>query len=71
VVLVYRETFSLYFPGESKTLQKQDVARFMGHELAHCWMGNPTSIAWWDYLWLSEVFAMYYEYYMPTLVLLV
>ena len=31
--------------------------RIMGHELAHQWLGDDVTFAWWDDLWLSEAFA--------------
>ncbi|KAL1140496.1 hypothetical protein AAG570_000428, partial [Ranatra chinensis] len=67
-LFTFREGNVLYRPGVSTTLQGQNVARFVGHEVTHAWMGNPVTINWWDFLWLSEVFAMYYEYYLPSLV---
>lgn len=31
--------------------------RVAGHELAHQWLGNSVTHAWWDDLWITEAFA--------------
>ncbi len=33
--------------------------RIAGHEIAHQWMGNLVTPAWWDELWLAEAFATF------------
>ncbi|XP_066902005.1 aminopeptidase N [Halyomorpha halys] len=64
----FRKENILYSPTDWPTVQKQTVARFSGHEVSHTWIGNSVTLAWWDYLWLSEMFAMYLEYFLPHLV---
>lgn len=46
--------------------QQQTAARFTGHEVLHYWIGNLVTLEWWDYLWIQEAFAMYFEYYLPN-----
>jgi len=36
---------------------RRHFIRVAAHELAHQWMGNLVTPAWWDDLWLSEAFA--------------
>ncbi|HLL20506.1 MAG TPA: M1 family metallopeptidase, partial [Kofleriaceae bacterium] len=35
--------------------------RFLGHELAHQWVGNLVTPAWWNDLWLAEAFATWLD----------
>jgi aminopeptidase N len=54
----------LYKEGVSTITDKHFVAAVVTHENAHMWFGNEVTPLWWDYLWLSEGFATYFEYYM-------
>jgi len=35
--------------------------RFLAHELAHQWVGNAVTPAWWNDLWLAEAFATWLD----------
>lgn len=35
--------------------------RFLAHELAHQWVGDAVTPAWWDDLWLAEAFATWLD----------
>jgi alanyl aminopeptidase len=37
------------------------LVRFLSHELAHQWVGNAVTPAWWNDLWLAEAFATWLD----------
>ena len=37
--------------------ERRAFQRFAAHELAHLWLGDLVTPAWWDDLWLAEAFA--------------
>lgn len=37
------------------------LVRFLAHELAHQWVGNAVTPAWWNDLWLAEAFATWLD----------
>lgn len=62
-LVTYRESQMLYDEKESSTIAQQRVASVIAHELTHMWFGNLVTPEWWSYLWLSEAFARYYQYF--------
>ncbi|RZF48907.1 hypothetical protein LSTR_LSTR003287 [Laodelphax striatellus] len=61
----YRE-INVLADSNSPTRQFQTVGRFTGHEVLHHWIGDLVTLEWWDYLWIQEAFAMYFEYFFPN-----
>lgn len=62
-LVTYREPRMLYDENESSALAQQSVASVIVHELTHMWFGNLVTPEWWSYLWLSEAFARYFQYF--------
>lgn len=47
---------------------QQSGALLITHELAHMWFGNEVTPEFWTYIWLSEGFARFFEYYTTDIV---
>ncbi|XP_072748197.1 putative aminopeptidase-2 [Anoplolepis gracilipes] len=62
-LITYRESRMLYDEKQSSTPAQQSVASVIIHELTHMWFGNLVTPEWWSYLWLSEAFARYFQYF--------
>lgn len=62
-LVTYRESRLLYDEKESSAPAQQSVASVILHELTHMWFGNLVTPEWWGYLWLSEAFARYFQYF--------
>lgn len=56
-----REPRLLYNEKTTKTRDLQATATVIAHESAHMWFGNLVTPEWWDFVWLSEGFATYFE----------
>uniref|UniRef100_A0A182W2Y8 Aminopeptidase n=1 Tax=Anopheles minimus TaxID=112268 RepID=A0A182W2Y8_9DIPT len=65
-LITFREQYLIYEEGVTTARTKQNIADLITHELTHMWFGNEVTPDWWAYLWLSEGFARYFEYYITS-----
>ena len=53
--ITYYESTLLFDPKNSSADTKQNIYEVLAHEMAHQWFGDLVTMAWWDNLWLNEV----------------
>ncbi|XP_065222050.1 aminopeptidase N-like [Planococcus citri] len=63
----YGEQF-LILDDEHNEDHKMDITTILSHELSHLWFGDLVTPAWYDYLWLKEGFASYFEHFTTAVI---
>ncbi|MBN2154772.1 MAG: M1 family metallopeptidase [Candidatus Lokiarchaeota archaeon] len=59
--VTYREPLILVYPGKTSKSSRTQIVIVICHENSHMWFGNLVSPADWQYVWLNESFASYFE----------
>lgn len=47
----------------SSTRAKESGLSMVQREMARQWFGNLVTCSWWNYLWLHDAFATYFQYF--------
>lgn len=64
---VLREYY-LLLDDSSKTRMKIRASAVIQHEFTHQWFGNLVTCKSWNYTWLNEGFARYFQYFATEMV---
>jgi len=58
----------LHEEDHATALTKQQIATVAARKFANQWFGNLVSPEWWNFLWLNEGFATYFEFFATDMV---
>ncbi|XP_015604734.1 uncharacterized protein LOC107272255 [Cephus cinctus] len=61
-LVTYREYGLLASDNVTSATYKKYMTNIISHELVHMWFGNLVTCDWWDYTWLNEGFAQYFQW---------
>lgn len=62
----FRESSLLWNTIGAPNIYKKSVLAVIAHEFAHMWFGDLVTCEWWDYTFLNEGFARYFQYFTFT-----